>query len=339
MMSNNFGEILKNIRKENGLTQRRLGQILDISQSSLNKIENGQNKKVDLDIVRKICHIFNISANQLLGIESKENLIPECDYKNTLQKVKKLEEGLNYVKEELKKLELQDKRVFEIRNAIDDFVLDTNVVDGRVRIYCEEGVIPLGGLFKENEMLYALVLMSFFGELYYKSRKVVTKIKEECCVRIETLLLYVGTTLREQVIYDVKPHKEFRTEQFYNEFKELIETAINSLGHKYNQIGHLTECYNHQWADELKDIRAIYETITFKGKEIEYYDYITKTYRIFNICNTVELQYMIMNLYVKAYAESVLWLKKEEPSGQWWTTTPWQIITKMKIIIPKYFIY
>lgn len=175
--------------------------------------------------------------------------------------------------------------------------------------------------------------MSFFGELYYKCRKVITKIKEEeCCIRIDALLLYVGMTLREQVIYDVRPNKRFQTEQFYNEFKELIETAVNSLGH-------IAECYNYHWGDQLNDIRAIYETITFKDKEIEYYDYITKTYRMVNIHNTVELQYMIMNLYAKAYAESVLWLKKEYPSGLWCSTTSWQIITKMKIIIPKYFIY
>lgn len=332
MMSNNFGEILKNIRKENGLTQAKIGEMLGVLHHEISDIENGRRKRIDLDFVCKICNIFNISANQLLGIETKENLIPECDDNNTLQKVKKLEKGLNYVKEELKKLELQDKRVFEIRSVLNNFVIDTNVVDEMVQIYCSEGIIPLGGLFKENDMLYALILMSFFGELYYKCRKVITKIKEECCIRIDALLLYVGMTLREQVIYDVRPNKRFQTEQFYNEFKELIETAVNSLGN-------ITECYNYQWNDELNDIRAIYETITFKGKEIEYYDYITKTYSIVNICNTVELQYMIMNLYAKAYAESVLWLKKEYPSEQWCPTIPWKIITKMKIIIPKYFIY
>ena len=333
MMSNNFGEILKNIRKENGLTQAKIGEMLGVLHHEISHIENGRRKRIDLDFVCKICNIFNISANQLLGIETKENLIPECDDNNTLQKVKKLEKGLNYVKEELKKLELQDKRVFEIRSVLNNFVIDTNVVDEMVQIYCSEGIIPLGGLFKENDMLYALILMSFFGELYYKCRKVITKIKEEeCCIRIDALLLYVGMTLREQVIYDVRPNKRFQTEQFYNEFKELIETAVNSLGN-------ITECYNYQWNDELNDIRAIYETITFKGKEIEYYDYITKTYSIVNICNTVELQYMIMNLYAKAYAESVLWLKKEYPSEQWCPTIPWKIITKMKIIIPKYFIY
>lgn len=333
MMSNNFGEILKNIRKENGLTQAKIGEMLGVLHHEISDIENGRRKRIDLDFVCKICNIFNISANQLLGIETKENLIPECDDNNTLQKVKKLEKGLNYVKEELKKLELQDKRVFEIRSVLNNFVIDTNVVDEMVQIYCSEGIIPLGGLFKENDMLYALILMSFFGELYYKCRKVITKIKEEeCCIRIDALLLYVGMTLREQVIYDVRPNKRFQTEQFYNEFKELIETAVNSLGN-------ITECYNYQWNDELNDIRAIYETITFKGKEIEYYDYITKTYRMVNIHNTVELQYMIMNLYAKAYAESVLWLKKEYPSGLWCSTTSWQIITKMKIIIPKYFIY
>lgn len=139
MMSNNFGEILKNIRKENGLTQAKIGEMLGVLHHEISDIENGRRKRIDLDFVCKICNIFNISANQLLGIETKENLIPECDDNNTLQKVKKLEKGLNYVKEELKKLELQDKRVFEIRSVLNNFVIDTNVVDEMVQIYCSDG--------------------------------------------------------------------------------------------------------------------------------------------------------------------------------------------------------
>ena len=37
---------------------------------------------------------------------------------------------------------------------------------------------------------------------------------------------------------------------------------------------------------------------------------------------------MVLNLYIKAYTESVLWLKKEKPSGQWCSLTPWQILNQ-----------
>lgn len=51
------------------------------------------------------------------------------------------------------------------------------------------------------------------------------------------------------------------------------------------------------------------------------------------------LQYVVMNLYVKVFTESVLWLKKEDPSGQWCPATPWQNIIKLEQLISKYFIY
>ncbi len=346
MMSNNFGEILKNVRKEKGLKGLEFSKILGIPQSTLSKIERGKTKRIDPNIVCKIYQVFNIDANQLLGIEPKDNSIPmEIEHKDnsitnnyniSIQKAQELENALNYVREELQKLALQDKRIFEILDVIDSFTINTKLDNGRIQIICRKGIILVEGFFKENEMLYALVLMSFFSEFYYKCRKVVLKIqKAEYCVAIDALFFYVGRILREQVLYDVKPNMDFQTEQFYKEFKELIEVAVNSLG---DQIGHLTKSHNSQEADELKDIRAIYETITFEGKTIKYYDYIAKIYKTINIHNTVEIQYMLMNLYAKAYAESVLLLEKEVPSGQWFPATPWQIIMKMRIIIPKYFI-
>ena len=61
--------------------------------------------------------------------------------------------------------------------------------------------------------------------------------------------------------------------------------------------------------------------------------------KITGIDDTVEMQYMIMNLYAKAYMESVLWLKKEDPSGMWCPKTPWQLIRKLDVMIPDYFLY
>lgn len=334
-MPDNFGEILKNIRKEEGLTNARLSQMLGISPGCLSRLESGKTKRVNPKLVWKICQTLNISENQLLGIEPEENCISEGN------KAKKLEHILKYMKEKLKGSKVEDQIIVDITCEIDRLMLNTSLVDGRINIICDNGLIPMGGFYKEDEMLYELILMSFWGKLYYKCRKVVIKVqKEEHCKTIDSLLLDVGRELRKQAIYNIKPNKKFQTEQFIKEFKKLIETAVNALGHKYDKIGHLTKFYNPQEADELKEIRKIYETIIFKGEEeIEYYDYLTKTSRKLYIYNAVEMQYVVMNLYAKAFAESVLWLKKEVPSGQWCPTTPWQIITKLEQLIPKYFIY
>lgn len=137
-------------------------------------------------------------------------------------------------------------------------------------------------------------------------------------------------------MYDIKPYKKFLTEQFYKEFKELIETSVNSLD---EEIEHLIQSHDSQETDEFKNLKVIYETIAFKGKEIEYYDYITKKYRNVYIYNIVEIQYMVMNLYTKVFAELVLWLNKEKQSEQSCSIMLWHNLGKMRNIIWKYFIY
>ena len=338
MMSNNFGEILKNLRKEKGLTAIKFSNMLHISQSKLSKLETGKTERIDLDIVRSIYQVFGVDVNQLFGIMREQNPILK-DNNIFAQKVQELEMVLSYLEEQFAKLALQDKRIYEIIDVIDSFHLNTEPINGRIQMFFKNEIIA-GGDFEKNEMLYALFLMSFFCQFNYKCRKVALKIQQpEYEVAIDTLLMYLGRIIREQATRNIIPYAGFQTEKFYKEFKNMMDVAVKALGHKYDEIGHLTDCYKPQEADELKHIRAIYETISFEGETIKYYDYITKVYRSVNIYNTVEIQYMVMNLYAQAYTESVLWLKKEDPSGQWCPATPWQILVKLKIMIPKYFLY
>ncbi len=173
-----------------------------------------------------------------------------------------------------------------------------------------------------------------FGEILKNIRKerglTATKLSKMLGIS-QSNLCKIETGKTKKIDYD--------KEKFYKEFKNLMQEAVKALGHKYDEIGKLTDAYIPKEAEELKHIRAIYETIIFAGKTINYYDYIAKVYRSVNIYNTVEIQYMVMNLYAKAYTESVLWLEKEDPSGQWCPATPWQIIVKLKIMIPEYFVY
>ena len=330
MMSNNFGEILKNLRKERGLTITKLSKMLGISPSTLCKMEAGKTKKIDFDMVSRICQVLNVDANQIFGIVPKFH----SDIQN---EVEELKSTLEYVSNQFLKLALQDKRIYEIIDVITSFEIEP--VNGKIWGRFENPIMA-GGYFNENDMIYGLFLMSFFFQFNYKCRKVALKIQQpEYEQAIDALFIRLGMILREQATRNIIPYAGFQTEKFYEEFKNLINIAVKALGHKYDEIGHLTDCYNPQEAEELKHIRAIYETISFEGETIKYYDYIAKVYEIINIHNTVEVQYMVMNLDAKAYTESVLWLKKEDPSGQWCPATPWQIIVKLKVMIPKYFIY
>lgn len=253
-----------------------------------------------------------------------------------------LYEKIENMRKELMYLVDEDFRVHEIVRQLDYFYLNPKLDrEGMIEFRCEHGPIPIGGRVKEDEMLYAFVIMDFYCVLYYKCKKIIRKIrKRQYTTKINSLLDTLGMVIRKQAL-NVKPNEEFETERFFIDFKAFVQVAIKALGHKYDQIGYrnLTDTFDAEEAKELKHIRTIYEKISFKDNTITYFDYIGKTFRTFCINNTVEMQYMVMNLYAKAYTESVLWLKKEDPSGQWCPATPWQLIRRLDIMIPSYFLY
>ena len=60
-----LGEKLRALRKREGLTQTQLGDMLGIDHSHVGKMERGE-RTPSLEILVKITHIFNVSAEQLI---------------------------------------------------------------------------------------------------------------------------------------------------------------------------------------------------------------------------------------------------------------------------------
>ena len=63
-----FCERLKMIRTECGLTQRQVYEILNISPNGYASYEQGRTEP-NIDTLKKLCSIFNVSADYLLGID------------------------------------------------------------------------------------------------------------------------------------------------------------------------------------------------------------------------------------------------------------------------------
>ena len=62
---NNFGEIIKDIRKKNNLTQKELADKLYVTYQAVSKWEN--NKSIpDISILQNISKMFNIDLNYIL---------------------------------------------------------------------------------------------------------------------------------------------------------------------------------------------------------------------------------------------------------------------------------
>ena len=67
-----FGNILKKIRQENGLTQEELAKKINTARSNIANYENDKNMP-SVDILEKLSEIFNVSTDFLLGKTDKRN--------------------------------------------------------------------------------------------------------------------------------------------------------------------------------------------------------------------------------------------------------------------------
>lgn len=81
-----LGYRLRELRKENRLSQEKLGKILGVSKVSISGYESG-NRIPSLDILNKILDFFGISADYLLGRE----LDMVCEDSNLTMKISSID--------------------------------------------------------------------------------------------------------------------------------------------------------------------------------------------------------------------------------------------------------
>ena len=67
-----IGERIKALRKQNGMTQENLAEYLCVSYQAVSKWECGLTNP-DLSLIAPLTKLFNISADELLGITETDN--------------------------------------------------------------------------------------------------------------------------------------------------------------------------------------------------------------------------------------------------------------------------
>lgn len=86
---------IKELREQKGVTQSELGQVLNVSKSTISKYENGS---LDLSstTIAILCDYFQVTANQLLGICELNKPTPQpAPTDPTLQKIINLATSLS----------------------------------------------------------------------------------------------------------------------------------------------------------------------------------------------------------------------------------------------------
>ena len=66
MKNNYFGEKLKELRIEKGLSQRKFGEIFDVCNQTVSFWETGS-REPDIDTIIKIAYFFEVSTDYLFG--------------------------------------------------------------------------------------------------------------------------------------------------------------------------------------------------------------------------------------------------------------------------------
>lgn len=66
MKNNNFGKTIKELRTQQKLSQRQLGEKLDVCNQTVSFWESGQ-REPDLDTLVKISEYFGVTVDYLLG--------------------------------------------------------------------------------------------------------------------------------------------------------------------------------------------------------------------------------------------------------------------------------
>lgn len=63
-----YGQRIKEIRQEKGIAQSQLAEMLSTTQSTVGKYER-EEIQLAVDTIIKICKVFEVSADYLLGLE------------------------------------------------------------------------------------------------------------------------------------------------------------------------------------------------------------------------------------------------------------------------------
>ena len=67
----NVHKRIKIARAEKGLSQKRIAELLEISQPGYQQIESGKNPEMKISTLYKLCDILDVTPNYLLGVDEK----------------------------------------------------------------------------------------------------------------------------------------------------------------------------------------------------------------------------------------------------------------------------
>lgn len=154
-----LGNIIKKLREEKGMLQKDLAKKLDISSSTVGMYEQGR-REPDIETLKKLTEIFNVTMEYLLGLTSHPLGSVDNDFSNKKQKQDEELSIKQIVKQTIKELSEEQSKINEEKETLE--------------LKMPEGITVLMRATKEldeEDQKIMIMLMNNFLETQKRKRK------------------------------------------------------------------------------------------------------------------------------------------------------------------------
>lgn len=172
-----FGNFIRKLRKEKGLTQKELGEKLNITDKAISKWERGLSFP-DITILNSLADFFEIEVAELLNgkKETKERIDVDNLIKETIEKYKNLEEKRNNKIKKIKKITgicsaiifvvlilLQGSYLLILKRHNYEYVIDmlSYIVNEIIILSATSGIFCLFSKLKKPKIIVAILSVIF----------------------------------------------------------------------------------------------------------------------------------------------------------------------------------
>jgi transcriptional regulator with XRE-family HTH domain len=183
-----LNENIVRLRKQRGLTQEQLANILNVSVPAISKWENGNNRP-DIEILPDLAEIFQVSIDALLGYEKS--------YKNLDKFIEKVDSLLLAEEYSLAIGELRQI----IRSYPNDFRVNKLLADSYYSIVFSEAYTEDGAI--DNSIFYYERSIELFEEKYNDKATI-----ESLEIQIATLLMFKKGSYIKDAIDLIEKHNQ-----------------------------------------------------------------------------------------------------------------------------------
>jgi len=114
---------MRKARKEKGLTQQELAQMIGITDKTYSRIESGTKQKVDIEIVNKISHVLDISMEESEQMVHRTSITIPAKIKKDLELFKR-EKGFDSLSETILFCVTEQLTDFHLRKCSTQLMID-----------------------------------------------------------------------------------------------------------------------------------------------------------------------------------------------------------------------